>query len=168
MIIDRSEKFETELSEALRNIKIADHMVNITYNFVKDPKLLSTIMENIFLAVGKTMSSVLLFERIYKRIPPFNDNFDSKLYFYEKKVVQRYDLDKEYLKLIKEIRELMLSHKESEMEFSRKNQYIICNKEYNMKKIDIDKIKRLVRTTKSFISDVDKIIHRKKEYEKAR
>lgn len=164
MLDSHPEKYETELEEAKRNIKIADHMINVTYNFVNDPKLLGTIMENVYLAVAKTMSSILLYERIYKRIPPFNDTFDSKLYFFERKIVNLYELNKEYLNLIRETRELMLSHNESEIEFSRKNEFVICDSNYAIKKIDVKKIKNLIRTTKSFISDIDEIIHRKKEY----
>ena len=63
--------------EALKKLKTADHILTQSYPLVKDTRLLLAVMDNIFLSLTNSMSSLLYQERLLKTIPPFHDNFDS-------------------------------------------------------------------------------------------
>src|SRR3989338_261446 len=94
------EKFQESRERARRNIQLADHMLTQTYPLVKDPKLLLAVIENIFLALTNAMASVLYYERLFKRIPPFHDNFESKFYLFKMKTAMKYNIGPDYLKLM--------------------------------------------------------------------
>lgn len=152
------EKFQEARARAKRNIQIADHMLTQTYPFVKDPKLLLAVMENIFLALTNAMASVLYYERLFKRIPPFQDTFESKFNMFKLKTSVRYNIDNSYLMLMQEVRDMVLEHKKSPVEFSRHDSFVICSENYHMKTISTKNIQEYITKTKLFIEEVDKIV----------
>jgi hypothetical protein len=158
MSLKTPEKHNISLESAKQNIKVADHMMNVTYPLVMDPKLFPTIIENIFLGYANALAAILHYERYYKRIPPFNDSFDSKLMFYDTYVKDQYKFNPHYAKTMNSIRELMIAHKKSPVEFSRKGKFVICNDEYSLKTLDIDVVKSYIRECKNFISEIERII----------
>lgn len=152
------EKFQEYRDKAKRNLQVADHMIYMTYNIVKDPKLLLAIMENIFLALTHSMSSVLYYERLFKRVPPFTDNFESKFSLFREKCAPKFNVEKEYLDLIREVKGIILEHKKSPVEFVRKDRFVICNGNYKMKTISVEQIKKYVSQTKVFVGNMNTIV----------
>ncbi len=151
------EKFQEYLAESKKNIHIADHMVFVTYNLVKDPKLLLSAMRNIFLSLTNSMNSLLYHERLFKRIPSLSENFASKFSILKDNCAKRHNLNQSYIFLIKDLHNLLLEHKNSPVEFSRKDKFIICSSNYRMKSISLKEIKEYISRTKSFIQDIEKI-----------
>jgi hypothetical protein len=115
--------------EARKDIKIADHMLFVTYPLIRDPKLLLAVLENIFLTLTNTMGYVLYYERKFKRVPSFFDTFESKYRVYVEKIVSRYDISPEYSTLLKRVKEILVAHKRSPIEFSKRDQFVICSEE---------------------------------------
>jgi len=152
------EQFQTERDEAIKKLKLADHMLTITYRLVQDPKLLLAVLENIYSAMEKAMSSVLHYERLFKRIPPFSDNFESKLNMFKNRIIPKYKINEGYIKSIKELREIIVEHKRSPVEFARKDKFVICSDNYRMKTISIPEIKKHVETAKLFIQNTSFIV----------
>ena len=65
------EQFQIERELAKQKIKVADHIISVTYPLVKDPKLLLGVLENIHSALMHCISAILEYDRLFKRIPPF-------------------------------------------------------------------------------------------------
>jgi hypothetical protein len=156
------EKFQELRENAKKKIGIADHMLTQTYPLVQDPKLLLSVLENVFLALTNSVGSVLYYERLFKRIPPFQENFDSKYNIFRARIVNRYNIDKKYVDILKDIKEMLLQHRKSQMEFTRKDKLVICDEEYRMKTLSINDIKEYIETTKEFI-DISQQITKKDE-----
>lgn len=152
------EKFQECRQKATRNIHIADHMLTQTYPLINDPRLLLAVMENIFLALTNTMAAVLYYERLFKRIPPFLNNFESKFNMFRLKTAIKHNIDTSYLTLMQDVKDIILEHKKSPVEFARKDRFVICSDNYKMKTITIDKIRDYIAKTKLFIEEADKII----------
>lgn len=152
------EKFQELRDAANKKLQLADHMLTMTYPMVKDPKLLLSVIENLFLAFSYGMSSVLYYERLFKRIPPFPDDFRSKFEVFKDKCSDRYNLDREYLKIMQEIKEIIIAHKKSPMEFQRNDNFVICNGDYRMRSISPNMIKAYVEKAKLFIKSVSTIV----------
>lgn len=152
------EKYEISREKAKRNIQIADHMLSVTYPLIKDTKLLLAIIENIFLAMTNAMASVLYFERMYKRIPPFQDTFESKLNIFREKLVHRYNIDKGLVADIQEIKNIILEHKKSRVEFKRKDRFVICSDNYKLRTLGIKDIKNYLAKAKLFIEEMANIL----------
>src|SRR3989338_7113483 len=107
------EKFQ-ELSDlAKKKLQLADHILTMTYPLVKDARLLLAVVENIFLSLNYAMSSVLYHEMLFKRVPPFPDNFAAKFDLFKDKCVDKYKIDQGHVKLIQEVKKLAETIKRS-------------------------------------------------------
>ena len=152
------ESFHLARDRAKRHVKIADHMLTQTYPLVQDPKLLVTVLDNISSALNESISAILYYERYFKRIPPFSDSFESKVNIFRARCMRRYSLNQDYIMLVQTIRELITEHKKSPMEFTRKDKFVICSDNYRMKTVSVDKIKEYIRTTKDFVTEMEKMV----------
>jgi len=154
------EKFQEAKAKAEKSLKIADHMLFVTYPLIKDNKLLMTILENIFLAFTQSMASVLYYERLFKRIPPFHDSFDGKYNLFKKKIIPKHKLNPKYGDVIMEIKEMVVAHKTSPMEFTRAGKFVICSKNYRLKTLGPDQLKGYIADAKGFIKINNRIVEK--------
>lgn len=152
------ERFQETRDFAVKHYKTADHMLFMTYPLVKDPKLLLAVTDNVFLALKNSMASILYHDRIFKRIPIFQDNFESMFNMFRYKSALLNKVDKEYITLIQDIHEIIQEHKKSPVEFSRKDSYIICSKDYEFKTISTNKLKDYLLKTKKFLRLMESIV----------
>ena len=152
------EKFQELRDLAHKKLQFADHTLTMTYPMVKDPHLLLSSVENLFLAFSYGMGSLLHYDRLFKRIPPFPDNFTSKFELFREKCIKRYNINDEYLKIMKDLRDIIIAHKKSPMEFSRNESFVICNGSYRMKTISLNAVKTYVEKAKLFIKNVSTIV----------
>lgn len=151
------EDFQIVRDKARKNLKVADHMTFMTYPLVKDTRVLLAIMENIFLALTNSMGAILHYDRLFKRVPPFHDTYESKYNLFKERCVRRYNLSKDYLKLMEEVKEIILQHKKSPVEFTRKDAFVICSDNYKIKTITVEKVKDYISRTKRFVKDMETI-----------
>jgi len=152
------EKFQELREKAKQRLKIADHMLIMTYPLVKDAKLLLAVTENLFLSFTNAMSALLYYERIFKRVPPFTDNFEAKFKLFKEKCMDRYKINPEILKTMREIKEIIYEHKKSPVEFVRKDRFVICSENYRMKTITIEQLKKYISKAKEFVSQIERIL----------
>lgn len=156
------EKFQELREIAKKKLKLADHILTMTYPVVKDSKLLLGVLENLFLSLTNAMGSVLHYERTFKRIPEFKDNYVSKYNLF-REYARENNIDNDYLKFIQEVKNLVVQHKKSPVEFSRKDQFVMCNEDYNMKTISVEQLKAYVEKAKSFLTSTQQIISKDEE-----
>lgn len=150
------ENFYRLVKEANSAFNTADHLTYVTYPLLKEVKLSITVIENLYIAVTKAMDAIIYYDRMYKRINPIQENFEAKLGVFRNSCARRYNIDERYINLIKNLRNLVSSHKESPMEFVRKDKFVICSDSYtNIKTIDINKLKDYVIQTRSFIDQIN-------------
>jgi len=144
------EEFEQFINKASRNIEIADHILNISYPALEDPKILLIACENIFLAFSNSLSAAVYYERRFKRIPPFKEDFNGKFEAFSKKIVPRHGIKREILVSIEEVRDLILKHEESPVEFRRKESFVICDDSYKYETLTAEKLRYYLEDAKKF------------------
>jgi hypothetical protein len=147
--------------KALKYLKNAEHGLTFTYPLIKENKVLLSVVNNLFLSLTSAMSSLLYYEFFYKRISLFEDKFESKFYILKNKLLEKYHLDEESLKLIRDLKDLIIAHNESPIEFSRGNKLIICSDNYELKEISPESLKNAISKTKLFIEDIIRITQRR-------
>ena len=152
------EQFQEVRDKAKRNIQIADHMLGVTFPLVKDPKLLLAILDNLFLAYSNAISAIIYHDRLFKKVPPFQDNFESKFNIFKERSIITHKLDKSYLQEIQDLKDILSEHKKSPLEFSRKDRFFICSDNYHMKSVGINEITKYLSKAKIFIEEVDNIL----------
>ena len=86
------------------------------------------------------------------------DNFASKFELFSDKCAKRYNIPYEQLKAIKDLREIIIAHKKSPVEFSRKANFVICEDNYRTRTISSNEVKNYIEKAKLFIKDVTTII----------
>jgi len=152
------ELFQEAMDKAKKNIQIADHMLSVTYPLVKDTKLLLAIIENIFLAYTNAMSAVLYQDRALKLIPLFKNNFESKFNIFRQRCVDRHKIDRTYIVEMQDLKELIVEHKKSPVEFVRRDRFVICSDTYKLKTINLETIKSYLNKAKLFIEEVTNVL----------
>lgn len=157
------ERFQELREQAKKKTQVADHMLTMTYPLVQDSKLLLAIMQNIFLALTYAVGSILHYERTFKKIPPFQDNFSSKFNMFRAKIVDKYKINSDYVDFIQDVKDIILQHKQSPVEFVRKDRFVICSDDYKMKTISIENMREYLNKTKSFIALASTIVSKNEE-----
>lgn len=145
------ERFQEQRELSKKKIQIADHMLTVTYPMIQDAKLLVAVLTNIFDSMNHAMTAILYYDRLFKRIPPFQENFDSKLNMFKARCFRRYDLDPEFVQIMQDLRDTLNERKQSPVEFARKDKFVICSNTYKMKTISTEKMKGYVAKAKLFI-----------------
>lgn len=151
-------EIEKLLREAHNSVRVADHMIYTTYPMIKDLRILIKVMENLNFSLEKTIEALLYYERLYKRIKTYPDDFISRLDVLKFKVAEKYGINKESLLLVFDIHNFVEARKKSPMEFARRDKYIVCNDEYKIQSIDYKTTKNFLNQTKIFIAKINKIL----------
>jgi len=153
------------LSEANKAFKTADHLTYVTYPLINETKLLISIVENLHLALVKSIEAILEYDQIYKRIPILPQDFQSKLEIFKTKSAKKYNIDENNLKLIDDLREIILYHKKSPLEFTRKDKYVLYLNNLRIRTIDLKKIKEDLKQVNIFIKKVNLIFEDERKFQ---
>ena|SRR3989344_1026682 len=145
--------------KAVRQLRTADHLLTQTYPFIQDPKLLLTVLENIFLALGSAMSAAIEREVMAKRIAAPMSTFDAKLDTVKLHLARPYGLRGEDLTMANEIKSILLAHRKSPMEFVRKDTFVICGEGYQLQTLSFAQLKQYYARAKVFIDGIGRVIH---------
>jgi hypothetical protein len=151
---------ESYKEKALKYINTADHILTQTYPMVNEPKILLSVINNLKKAVECTVEYILSHERIHKRIPPYHNNYDSKMNAFKHRITDRYHINIKYITLIEELRDITEKHKKSPVEFSRKEEFVICSEGYKLRKISVAEMKNYIRDAKIFLKEMDNIVRK--------
>jgi len=127
-----------DLDNAIKNLHIADHMMYVTYPLLNDRKLLLKI----FIEINKCVINCVKYS-VFKEN---NNNFSFKT-FLEKNTA----LNNEQIKKIKEIIILGRKHKESAIEFVRRDKVVIMSDDLGIEALDILKIKDYLNIAKELM-----------------
>lgn len=151
------EKFIELREVAEKKIKIADHMLNVTYPLLKEGKLLMSVVDNLFLAYSNTMGSILYYDRMFNKIPSFEDNFDSKFNLFFQKSIKFHDIDNMFIKDMKDLKEIIVEHKKSAVEFTKKDKLVICSDKFETKIITVKDMQSYINKCILFIKEAKAI-----------
>ena len=146
------------LDKANQFIKRADHMFYITYPLVRDNKLIIAMAENISNGLICAMDSVLMYEKLYKRISIYPEDFNVKIDIFRGSIARRYNIEREHITLIQDLRRFLEERKKSGVEFVRNDRYVLFNQKKELKSLGIDKIKENLNISKEFIKKVNGIL----------
>ena len=143
---------------AIQHYEAAFHLLNVTFPLIKDPKLLPGVINNIFASLEAAIDAILRYERQLQLVPPYSDNFQSKFNMFRYKSVRRNKIEQKHVNLITDLKEILILHKKSPVEFQRGNKFVICSKDYHLKIISITDIKKYLNQTKEFLETMERII----------
>jgi len=152
------ENYTELMREANSDLKTADHMVYITYPLVNDPKMVMSILERLYNSLIKTIDAILDYDYLYKRISHVPSDIKEKLDLFKDFTIRRYNIDREILILINDLKDFLEFKKKSKVQFVRRENYVVCSSGYSTKTINISKMKSYVNQTKEFVLKIDKLL----------
>ena len=144
-------------NQAMEKLGVADHLVSTTYSLVKEPKLLVSVIENIFAALDLTMTALIEYEKNFKAIPNY-DNFETKMELFKRKVATKYNISSDITEFIIDIKKTLDSHKKSNVEFSKKETFVITDNDYNLTTLNVDDVKKILLKAKNQIIELFNLI----------
>ncbi|MFA5141378.1 MAG: hypothetical protein WC471_00205 [Candidatus Woesearchaeota archaeon] len=150
--------YQQYLKESSRTFKVADHMLSVTYPLVKDTKLLLVVLENLHFSLTNAVSALVYHERYYKRLPPFQEAFDSQFNMFMMKCAPNYRIENSQIQLVQDIQSLICEHKKSPVEFIKQDKFVICSDDYKINALTMEEIKSYLLKTKIFIDNIQNII----------
>lgn len=148
------EKYQENLNEAVRSLQIADHMTYVTFPLVGERRLLLKIFDEIYKSIINCINAVLNYEYLYKRIKLYQNNGDNLSTFTDK-CAKWYNLNNQQIKKIKQIIELNKRHKQSAIEFVKKDRVVIMSDSLGTDVLDIRVIKEHLLLAKEFLMKVN-------------
>jgi len=155
------EEYNILMKESLQLLNTADHLAYMTYPMLDDPKLLITIVKNLYNALMKSVEAILIYERTYKRIPGFTDSYSDKMHMFRETCLDKYDLSREGFLVLKDLKEILDEHSKSTVEFRRKDSFVICSDNFRLKTLNLVRVKDLIYKSKPFIEKANRMIGRR-------
>lgn len=153
-----AELFQQLLEEANKAFKIADHLTYITYPLVNDIKLIVTIVDNLNKSLLCGLDALLNYEYLYKRISFIPKTFNEKMEIFKSYCIPRYNIDRNSILLVSDVRNIVEHRKNSPTEFVRSGKFVMCTSDYKMKVLNFDKVKNFNLQTKEFIVKLNSIL----------
>lgn len=139
----------THLQKAVYQLHLAEHLLEVTYPLIKDPKMLLSVLSNLEQSHENLLESVLPSNLIKA-----DTSFMSKLNSFEDLLQSQIVLSEGEIKTIKTVHDLVDQHKESAVVFSRKDSFIICEDDYKMQKIDPLLVGEQIHNTKKLTTKI--------------
>ena len=141
------EKYQENLANAVKSLKIADHILYITYPVIKDKRLLLKSLDSIYDAMVDIINSFLQYDYIWKRIrlsPDPKNNFE----IFINQSSKNNNITREEVREILDFFSVIEEHRKSPMEFKRKEKIVIMNSDLHTTTIDPDRIKKYLSLTR--------------------
>jgi len=136
--------------DAKSTLRIADHILYITYPVLKENRLLTKVLEEIYSAVKKTIDSIMEREYRLKRIQLYSDP-KINMTIFEQRCASRYGFTSQDIVEIKQIMNLFHAHKSSPIEFARQNKLVIMSDNLQTESLTLQRLKNLLRTAKDIV-----------------
>ncbi|MDO9580302.1 MAG: hypothetical protein Q7J06_07010 [Bacteroidales bacterium] len=125
---------------------------------VKDPRLLLGVVDNMLASMEQSMSAILTYERMLRIVPVYNNTFESKFNTFRLRSLRRNNISHEIVNTMMELRNILIEHKKSPMEFQRGNRIVICDKDYRLSIVSIKDLHRHLEKTKELMDNMQTII----------
>ncbi len=141
------EKYQENLQNAVKSLKIADHILYITYPVIKDKRLLLKSLDSVYEAMVDIINSFLQYDHIWKRIQLSADpknNFE----IFINRTSKNNNITREEVQEILDFFSVIEAHRKSPMEFKRKEKIVIMGSDLHTTMIDPEKIKKYLSLTR--------------------
>ncbi|MBN1544736.1 hypothetical protein JW898_04715 [Candidatus Woesearchaeota archaeon] len=150
------ESLEELKDSARKSLKVAERVLIQTYPFVNDPRLVLAVAGDIYSALMSSIRALLLAgEKGLKNSLP--DDFGS-LFSSFKDVAGVYGFTEEDLSLVSDTCRILLAHKESPVEFARRDSMVICDSRYECSRISVDDMKKYLFRARLFVEKSESVL----------
>ena len=144
------EKYHESLQNAIKNMRVADHMLYVTFPVIKDKRLLLKAVDQIYDSLIYAINSILQYEYVWKRIQLTKDSKTNYETFITR-CSKHYNITPDEVNDINTFISIVENHKKSPMEFMRKERVVIMTDSLKTSIIDSEKLKKYLNLSKKLI-----------------
>src|SRR3989344_5609821 len=101
------QEIKITLDRANQLIRRADHMLYVTYPLIKKKKKKITMAENIVNGVLSAMDAVLMYEKLYKRISDYPEDFKGKIIIFKGIMASKYKIERDSIVAIEDLKNFL-------------------------------------------------------------
>jgi hypothetical protein len=147
----------TSLKKSIKSIKVADHIIYITYPIIKEKRLILKALESTYDAAVSVLNAILQYEHAWKRIS-LSQNAHENFQTFVIKCTKNYNITEQETRELKELILTVENHKRSALEFLRKERIIIMEDSLRTHILDAEKVKSYLKTVKVIFQKARNVI----------
>jgi hypothetical protein len=148
------EKFAECVSEAHKKLVFSKYLLEKTYPMVQDPKMLLSVISNIYYSLRLALLGVLYFELFFKRVKPFSDDLNEQICIFEDFCVERYPKLSCFSKELSSIQKIIDAHKDSSVEFAKNEEVRMFDENYHTTILSYSDVSNHISNAKVFIDSL--------------
>lgn len=126
-------------------IKSAEVLLTKTYPMTEDEKLFLSILSKLYYSLEFAMNAYLADETTSK------DSFNAKVKLISEKTIDLSETDFEFIQLI---RKLYLEHEDSNVEFARKEKFIIADDDFTLHTLSVNGLNEYLERAKKIVAEL--------------
>ncbi|MFT4250147.1 MAG: hypothetical protein ACMXYD_02170 [Candidatus Woesearchaeota archaeon] len=140
------------MKAGMRQLAIAEHLLNKSYPALQDPKILLSVLQNLLAAIDEAITQHLQEARKNHEIPPYNNTLNGRLNAARMHLAKKKNITKVDFMMISEIQETLSEHEQAPTEFKKNNALYIANNDFHLTKLDEKKTKTYMSRTRTLLT----------------
>jgi len=144
-----------DFGDSLRNsekyLLNADHLISVTFKVIDDKRILLNVLENIYKSLLYGIDCILQYEAATKKARLFKESRKNLQLF--KMIADTYSITGSEIRFIDEIFYITKKHKNSPMEFLKKDKVVIMSDDFPYY-LQVSTIKQYIENTKIIIKKI--------------
>lgn len=150
--------FEYFMKEARRSLDAAEHMRSVSYPLAEDPKLFVGVVTKLHDAHKSILKLVLLSSKKCSSVKECeqlpSQDFKEAITIARNDEISKQVLDENEISSIEQTQDLVNEHRNSNVEFPRNNQFVMCDATYGTKQLSGHLVAQLSDMTKKMLKSV--------------
>ncbi|MFA6089515.1 MAG: hypothetical protein WC755_06640 [Candidatus Woesearchaeota archaeon] len=151
------EQFVEYLLVSKQKIYLAEKLLNETYPLADEPKLFFGVMQNTYFGIKYALLSLFCFEKYFDRVPKV-DSMEEMTHILFKESSKRYPALKKIEKDYLVCEHLLSKHKDSMITFSKKENIMMYDDNYNLSKFGLIEVRAFLENAKLFYKEISKVL----------
>jgi len=146
------ESFQIFKTQAVEKFKVADHLISTTYPMIREPKLLVSVIENLYAALELSITALIEYEKSLGQILSYNASIEGRLDIFQRKIMSKYEINQDLVDFILVLKKTCDEHKKSNIEFRKKDTFVVADNDYNLIMLDFEEVKKTLAKTKNYMN----------------
>ena len=144
------------LREAYESLRYAEHLVHLVEDVVGDPKILLAALNHLFTAYAYGMQAILRQAHARGDLRSIPSRFEDAFRLFRRYCMPLGGDAEEHCTVIRELRDVVMAHQESAVEFTRQGSYVMCTDDYEMTLLTPQRIRYFTEKGKLFIQQINR------------
>lgn len=149
------ERVQRFIEEAKETFKSADHLACMTYPMIREPKLIYSIAEKLYLANSRIMDAILYHEYAQRTISVVPVEFETRFNLFRDELVKKRGISNEVIQMILDLHELVQANRNCPVAFAKDESYNFYCNNTTKKTITIELAKRYLSLTRQLIKQTE-------------